>query len=59
MTNTGIATSVATIIGAALLTFGISIDPSLVSNAVQGVVAIVTLGAALWSAYEHYKVANK
>lgn len=50
--------AIATLIGTALTFLGIThIDTSVISNAVQGVIALVTLFLALISWYKHRQVA--
>jgi hypothetical protein len=51
--DSGEISAIVAVIGMALSYFGITVDPALVNGAVAGGIAIVTFGAALYSAYSH------
>lgn len=51
--DTGTVAAFVSIIGMVFSFFGASIDPQLISGAVQGGIAIATFVAAVWSWYQH------
>ncbi len=52
--TSGEIAAIVAILGTVLSGIGVTgIDPSLLSGALQGVVSLLTLGAALWSWYQH------
>jgi hypothetical protein len=51
--DSGLGSAIVVILGMALSYFGYAVDPALINGAVAGAIAIITFGAALWSAYSH------
>jgi hypothetical protein len=52
--DSGEISSIVTIVGLGFSYFGITgIDSSVVTGAINGLIAVVTFGAALWSWYSH------
>lgn len=58
--TSGELTGIVAIIGTALSFLGVTgIDANMVSAAVNGVIAIVTFAAALWTWHKHRQVVNQ
>jgi cellobiose-specific phosphotransferase system component IIC len=51
--DTGLASSIVVILSMALSDFGYAVDPTIITNAIQGVLAIIAFVAAVYSAYSH------
>jgi Ni/Fe-hydrogenase subunit HybB-like protein len=51
--DSGEVSAIVAVVGMALSYFGYNVDPALINGAIAGGIAIVTLGAALYSAYSH------
>lgn len=58
--TSGEVTGIIAVIGTALSFLGVTgIDATMVSSAVNGVIAIVAFAAALWTWYKHKQVVNQ
>jgi hypothetical protein len=51
--SSGEIANIVGIVGMLLTYFGIAIDPALLNAAVQGIAAVITIGALCWSWYQH------
>ena len=51
--DSGTITAVVAVIGMGLTYFGITVDPTILTGLVGGVIAVVTALSAIWSAYQH------
>ena len=51
--DSGTISALVAVIGLALTYFGAGIDPTLITGAVQGVFAVVSFVAAVWSWWSH------
>ena len=55
--TTGEIMSLATIVGVVLSFLGVTqIDSSVISSAITGIIALVTIGASVWAAISHHNV---
>lgn len=57
--TSGEITGIVAVLGSILTMLGISgLDPALLTNAVNGILAVVTVVATIWTLYKHKKAVS-
>ena len=51
--DSGTIAAIVAVLGFGLTSFGITVDPSILTGLVGGIIAVVTALSAIWSAYQH------